>query len=224
MRREPIEATLERAIIDQLRDLHTALPGYIDAYDPENKTATVVIPYSELFETDGVNDANVDYAPIPDVPVLFPRGNGWSITWPLAQGDPVLVIFAERSIDEWCASDGKTLITPAITEMHSDADCIAIPGLFPSKNSRGMADGRNLLISHTSGGVVKIEPNGTMHVVGPRLNVGSESANTALALADRTNTAIGNLQTRIDAIGILLGFPPLGPQLSVSSGRAFTDD
>ncbi len=62
-----------------------------------------------------------------DVPVVFPRGGGCTLTFPVKAGDECLVIFADRCIDFWWQSGG--IQEPVDERMHdlSDAFCIVGP-------------------------------------------------------------------------------------------------
>lgn len=223
MKTEPIENIIDQRIRDQLLDIHTAIPGYVKSYDPETKTAQVVVAYSDFFESDAERPVNLDWVPIDDVPVIFPRGGGWSITWPLVDGDPVLLVFSERSIDEWYASDGKSDVSPQYQGTHEEGDCFCLPGLWPSKNNEGKADSENMHIGKEETRV-SINRDGTVDIVCSRLNIGSEGANSALAKGSTSDSNFTALQVKVDALAALFGLPPIGALPAVSSGKAFTND
>ncbi|APM34597.1 phage baseplate protein [Klebsiella oxytoca] len=77
-------------------------------------------------DNDG-NKATKDYPLLVDVPVVFPRGGGCTLTFPVSEGDECLVIFADRCIDFWWQSGGVQ--EPVDGRMHdlSDAFCIVGP-------------------------------------------------------------------------------------------------
>ncbi len=60
------------------------------------------------------------------VPIIFPSGGGFLITFPLSEGDEVLVMFASRCIDAWWQSGG--IQRPLEYRMHDLSDGFAIPG------------------------------------------------------------------------------------------------
>ena len=107
--------------------LRVALPGIIQSFDPDTVTAVVqpAIRYIER-DNDG-NKATKDYPLLVDVPVVFPRGGGCTLTFPVSEGDECLVIFADRCIDFWWQSGGVQ--EPVDGRMHdlSDAFCIVGP-------------------------------------------------------------------------------------------------
>lgn len=88
----------------------------------------VVQPAIRYIERDNDgNKATKDYPLLVDVPVVFPRGGGCTLTFPVKEGDECLVIFADRCIDFWWQSGG--IQEPVDGRMHdlSDASCIVGP-------------------------------------------------------------------------------------------------
>ncbi|MFA7867635.1 Gp138 family membrane-puncturing spike protein [Escherichia coli] len=107
--------------------IRVALPGIVQSFDPDAVTA-VVQPSIRSVETD--NDGNrvtKNYPLLVDVPVVFPRGGGCTLTFPVKAGDECLVVFADRCIDFWWQSGG--IQEPVDERMHdlSDAFCIVGP-------------------------------------------------------------------------------------------------
>lgn len=107
--------------------IRVALPGIVQSFDPDAVTA-VVQPAIRSVETD--NDGNrvtKNYPLLVDVPVVFPRGGGCTLTFPVKAGDECLVIFADRCIDFWWQNGGVQ--EPVDDRVHdlSDAFCIVGP-------------------------------------------------------------------------------------------------
>lgn len=121
--REHLDAALTKAISTGLR---VAMPGIIQSFDPETVTC-VIQPAIIGTKTDG--DGNEQPAPLSllmDVPVIFPRGGGVTLTFPVKAGDECLVIFSDRSIDFWWQSGGVQ--EPADSRLHDLSDAFAIVG------------------------------------------------------------------------------------------------
>ncbi|HEY1847068.1 MAG TPA: Gp138 family membrane-puncturing spike protein [Buttiauxella sp.] len=107
-------------------DLRVALPGIIQSFDPETVTCAVA-PAIKGARTESDGSVNsVSYPLLVDVPVIFPRGGGCTLTFPVAAGDECLLIFADRAIDFWWQS-GSTQ-EPVNTRQHSLSDAFVIPG------------------------------------------------------------------------------------------------
>lgn len=67
-------------------------------------------------------------AVIQDVPVLIPGGGGWSLTFPIKEGDECLLVFSDLEIDSWLANGGTENYTLS-SRRHDLSDAIAIFGL-----------------------------------------------------------------------------------------------
>lgn len=224
MRVNPTTESLDR-IADYIKTfLNTSIPAYVKDFDIESRTCTAVVPFSDFMESDSDEPTNLDWTPIPDVPVFYLRGGGWSDTFELKKNDPILLIFSQRSIDEWFASDGKSPITPALQETHSESDCFALAGLFPTKNKDVPFEAGKRILAHENGLQLVLDSSGKASFVADRLNIGSESATTALAKGQVTTDQINALKTRVDTLSAILSLPPVILTGTINSTKAFTND
>jgi hypothetical protein len=122
--KEQADAQLAQAIMSAMR---VSIPGIIQSFDPEAVTA-VVQPAIKGVEHDASGaEVSVNLPLLVDVPVIFPRGGGCTLTFPVSAGDECLVIFADRCIDFWWQNGG--IQEPVDGRMHdlSDAFCIVGP-------------------------------------------------------------------------------------------------
>ena len=80
-------ATPEIAVDQQIQqdrlNLHTALPAKVVSFNQEKQTVTLAIQI-KMQLADGTG---ADIPPLVDVPVSFPRGGGFAVTFPLKAGD-----------------------------------------------------------------------------------------------------------------------------------------
>ena len=121
-----LELALRDAVDAGLLETHTAIPGIIQAYDAATQTADVQIVVSRMTREDGT----VQQIPIlPNVPVVHPRSETAFIHMPIAPGDSVLIVFAERNIDDW-RRNAKPGDAPD-DRRHHYSDAIALVGMFP---------------------------------------------------------------------------------------------
>jgi hypothetical protein len=65
---------------------------------------------------------------IPSVPLVYPGGAGLVVTWPMAIGDEVVLVFSDDSLDKYLAGAGGD-IDPEDDRHHHLADAIAIAGV-----------------------------------------------------------------------------------------------
>lgn len=130
-----MEELLEAATHEALSDVFSCLPGKIELYDPAQQKANVkpLIKRRYLGE-DG--DEGIDELPvITDVPVLFPRGGGYFLSFPVKKGDNVTLLFVDRSIDDYVGSDGATDTAPLDFRQFDISDAVAIPAWSTFLNS-----------------------------------------------------------------------------------------
>ena len=106
--------------------LRVSMPGIIESFDPIMCTCSVQ-PALKGQVADALG--NFKSAPLPvlvDVPVIFPRGGGCTITFPIKAGDECLVIFSDRCIDFWWQNGGVQ--EPVDQRQHDLSDAFAIVG------------------------------------------------------------------------------------------------
>ncbi len=121
--KEQADSHLAQAIMSEMR---VSMPGIIQSFDPDTVTAVIQLAIKG-YEPD--NEGNMQPEVIPllvDVPVVFPRGGGCTLTFPVKPGDECLVIFADRCIDFWWQSGGVQ--EPVDSRMHDLSDAFAIVG------------------------------------------------------------------------------------------------
>lgn len=109
----------------------TALPGIVQSFNAAALTVTVQ-PAVQGKITDQMGKAsNVNLPLLVDVPVVFPHGGGYSLTFPVLAGDECLVVFTSRCMDGWWQDGG---VQPALDRrMHDLSDGMAILGPWSQK-------------------------------------------------------------------------------------------
>ncbi|HGS5999993.1 TPA: Gp138 family membrane-puncturing spike protein [Klebsiella quasipneumoniae subsp. similipneumoniae] len=122
--KEQADAQLAQAIMSAM---HVSIPGIIQSFDPDAVTAVVQPAIKGAEKDESGAEVSVNLPLLVDVPVVFPRGGGCTLTFPVKAGDECLVIFADRCIDFWWQSGGVQ--EPVDERMHdlSDAFCIVGP-------------------------------------------------------------------------------------------------
>ena len=167
--------------------IRVALPGTILSFDADAVTCTVQPAIKGSEPDDNGNQVSVSISVLVDVPVVFPRGGGCTLTFPVKAGDECLLIFADRCIDFWWQSGGEQ--EPVSPRMHHLADAFAIvgpqsqahkiSGISTSSVELRSDDGATKLsLNPTSGAIngtapggfnlngLKILPDGTLQLVG----------------------------------------------------------
>lgn len=153
--KEQADSGLAASILSVLR---VSMPGIVQSFNPDTVTA-VVQPAIKGYEPDsnGVNQSTT-LPLLVDVPVVFPRGGGCTLTFPVKAGDECLVIFADRCIDFWWQNGGVQ--EPVDDRVHdlSDAFCIVGPQSQAQKIS-GISTGATQLRSDDGSTFFELNPS-----------------------------------------------------------------
>lgn len=159
-----LATNIKTGIESRLRDVHTAMPGIIESFDPVAQTASVQPAIKRVFKTQEADKEILTPTDLPiliNVPVVQPRGGGFSLTFPIAKGDECLLIFCERSIDYWHQNSGIQL--PGGKRFHHLSDAIAYVGLSSIPKKVPDYDPVNVQIKKDDGSVsITIKENGDL--------------------------------------------------------------
>lgn len=146
LRTPRLEQVVGDAIEAALRRLHVSMPGEIQSYDSSKQTAQVKPQIQDRPSADGVVLA---LPVLEDVPVVFPRAGGWSMTFGVQKGDQCLLVFSERSLDVWLGGGGDS--DPADLRHHHIADAVAFVGLHDNSHAIGSAASSGVRIGKDDG-------------------------------------------------------------------------
>lgn len=196
--------------------LWTALPGVINSVDLGKQTCTV---QPTVMAQVTAQDGSTSWVELPlllDVPIYFPTGGGFTLTFPVTAGDECLVVFASRAIDNWWAQSGD--VGPsghgrsqAELRMHDLSDGFAFVGF--RNTSRLVSDiNASAVELRTDAGtaVVSILNNSDVYVHSDaKVRLDATSDVTVNSAANVTVTCTGNLQAsaqgnaQVEATGTL---------------------
>ena len=218
---------IEAGIASRLETLWTAIPAKVKSYDPATGYADVDPVVRQLDAAGQV----VDLPPIVCIPVLFPAGGGYSITWKLEAGDPCLVIFSSLAIAQWIQG-GEEGANPEAPRRNSLSDGIIIPGIRPfSSPLASPSGGADFSAGKDDGSAaLTIDAAGVVTVEAPaRINLGA-GASANVALATLVDAIVSTIQGAFDshthtAPGGATGPPliPVGPQGSTAAVKTFAE-
>lgn len=116
---------VQLAFLYNISNIHTALPGAIIDYDFTTQKANI----QPLLNKKWADGTETPLPVLSNIPVIFPRAGGASLTFPVNKGDYCLVLFIERSTDLWKSQGG--LVTPNDSRKFDLSDGVAIMGLYP---------------------------------------------------------------------------------------------
>lgn len=194
---------LRKTIDARLAEIHVAMPARVEAYDPSSQKATV----KPLLKKKLLNGLEVSLSVMEDVPVIMPRSALGSLTLPIANGDTVLLVFAERAIDTWLSLGGEQ--TPGDPRKFDLSDAVAIPGLYPF-NVPGHGTSDAVLLECNNSAKVKLTKDGKVAVGTSAIELLDVLSQTLQALATATVPSGGGplsnaatyatLQAQLDSI------------------------
>ncbi len=231
------EALFKTARDNTMVMLHTMLPGIVVSYDESTRTA-VVQP--------AIYDGAEAMEPIEDVPVLFPRGGGFRLVFPLVKGDEVEIRFSK-------VDPARFLVTGEV----SKADNVRRGGLYgfavPASISDsllaeitsvanalhlGLDDGTTDIVIKDGevqvlGATLKIGDGstttvtvttGTAEVVANAIKLGAATTADYVALASKVDQMFVTMQTAVIAglAGIVLPSPANGAAGVTAFNSAYT--
>lgn len=177
------------ALDSRLSELHTAMPARVVAYDAARNTVDVAPAFHHEIDDEDGNPTDEPLPTIPDVPIAWPRGGGAFITWPLAKGDPVLLVFCERDLGVWRAQGDAG--PPGDRRMHTLAGAVALPGAFAESEALGAS----------------AQPPAETVVIGPKTALGASTASHPIPKGDAIVTALKALCDQIAAITVICAAP-----------------
>jgi len=149
-------------IRDELADVHTCMPAEIvgvrDGKDARQFVDVLPTLQRVVVDADGIA-INEAYPVIPMVPVGYAQGGGFFVSLPIAVGDIVLLVFAERSLDAWIESarrGAQSAVVPGDVATHSLQGAIALPcGPAPRASLLTGVDAADVVIGTTSGKILQ---------------------------------------------------------------------
>jgi hypothetical protein len=166
---------LGRVIDERMREVHVAIPGRVQTFEPSSITADIV----PQVWPDGE-----ELPVLPAVPVVFQKASGGGFLFSLSSGDPGLLIFAEVDLSQW-RQQGQPG-APADLGRHNLQSAVFLPGLI----SRGEEES-----IPTSGAVIRSSA----------LQLGGVAATDHVIRGEDYNTAIlawaGAVSAAITALG-----------------------
>lgn len=229
---EPTLVQLLQGMLRTLkRNFHVSLPGIVSTYNNDNTADIQITLAQRRLQPDGTY-ADVAYPTLRSVPIAWPRTNGGYLTFPLAAGDNVEVIFSDADTSDWIASQnvssGGTPISPGDGDTHTLAGAYAILGGYPSGSPISPSNNSDTVLNALSGKLSLNAVQGDVNITAPSGNINLSTAADFVALATKVETELNkiaaaiNAATYINAAGIptVLVFTPPNTYLSAGSVAA----
>lgn len=176
-----LASVINKGVENRLKDLHTAMPGIIETFDPVTQTASVQPAIMRIFSTDDGEKVITTPAALPlliNVPVQYPRGGGFSLTFPVSPGDECLLVFSERALDSWHQFGGVQ--RPSQRRFHHLSDATAFVGLSSAPRKIGSYNANSVELRNDAGDqFIQLQPGKNINVVTPA-DINATCANTTV--------------------------------------------
>ncbi len=187
----------------------TALPGYVVSVDLGAQTVTVQPTIKGITSDASNNDTAVNLPVLPDVPICWPRGGGFALTFPVKAGDEVLVVFASRAIDAWWQSGGVG--APVEARMHDLSDGFAILAPTSQPKRLGSVSSTAVQLRNEAGTTsVAINADGTAEVIAPTVRLRNTAGTASFTLNADGSAAI--VATTLTHNGVNIGGTHVHPE------------
>lgn len=169
--------------MDGLRaNLWTAMPAIITRVDREKNTVNAQVSIRDWAYNKLRFTGFVEIPELIDLPVVFPRGGGLVLTFPIAPGDETLVVFANRCIDAWWQSGGVQ--NPIEFRPNELSDGFALMGVFSVPNVPGGISSNSAQLRTTAGTTfVEVTAAGAVNI--------TSTANVAVQAAGNVSVQAG---------------------------------
>lgn len=208
------EEMLRIALAGFQASVWTALPCIVESFDAAACTVKAQPTIKAVLEDEQGVTSTVTLPLLLDCPVVFQRGGGFTLTFPVKPGDECLVIFASRCIDAWWQSGGVQ--EQAELRMHDLSDGFAIVGPFskPSVISAINTDAPQLRSNDGTSYVevaedtITIQTTSDVIINAPNVTVNCEVAevNADTSATVNTDTAAVNATTSLTVTSPLSTF------------------
>lgn len=188
----PSLAEVLQAAMDSLKgQIHVAMPGIVVSYDEAEQKANVQPQVKQLTIDQDGNEELLSLPELRSVPVVFPRGGGFFVSFPLQAGDQVLIVICDRELNIWKSKGGDA--SPQDPRMHYIADAVAIPGCYPFNNVLADAHASNMVLGKDGGGA-------QVHIKADEIDLYEENPDDFLAKRTETNNNDTAIKNDVDAL------------------------
>lgn len=164
------EQAFRSALDGRLGSVWTALPGEITSVDLTRMIVSVQPTIQGVVSDENGQKTFVNLPLLTECPVIFMKGGGFALTFPVAVGDEVLVIFASRCIDAWWQSGG--IQKPMELRMHDLSDGFVIPGVSSQPNVLPSISSNSVQLRNEAGtSFIEIQNSGNVAITAPNIQV-----------------------------------------------------
>jgi hypothetical protein len=200
---DPVES-FRTGVEGVLSETQTALPGIVQDFDPKECTCSIQVSVQvKVYTSDGKWKWH-NISLLTHVPVVFPHGKGFALTFPISKDDEALVVFSSRCYSAWWDKGGIQIQDEM--RLHDIGDGFAIVGPFSRpKVLQNISTDTVQLRNQDGSCYLELAAGGVINIVAPGgLNI------KGTTVADKEGTFNGHTvgaHTHIDPQGGVTGTP-----------------
>lgn len=187
-RKPSLADVVRRAMDARIADLRVCLPAKVTRYDAAKQQVDAQPLLADSIDGEDGAAVAVTLPVVTNVPVVFPGGGGFMLTFPIAAGDVVTLVFSDRSLDEWLSKGGD--VTPADPRQHHLSDAVAFPSLAPFSAPRAHASASKVVLGKDGDPAIYID--------GSEIHIGGDSGLEKAALGETLKTHLDSLKSTLD--------------------------
>ena len=192
-----LRALLEGLKQEVFNDLNCHQLGTVLTFDAATQTASVQLAMLAQ-RPDG---SQVPYPVLTDCPVQFPGGGGAYLTFPVAAGDPCLVLFNDRDIDNWFTAGSPA--APNSGRTHSLSDGLVLLGFCRQVSPIKNFSATNVQLRF-GGTTLEIGPDGTVNLYAAKaINLLSSDGSSIATGQDGKATIYNSSDSLLDVLDAL---------------------
>jgi hypothetical protein len=182
-----IEAML-RLKESAIKDIRIATPARVTRYDASLQQIDAQPLIKEAHQNEQGERVAEALPVICNVPVVFPGAGPFRVTFPISEGDEVLLIFSASSLDVWLSEGG--LVDPLDDRRFALTDAFALPGVRSFKTPLASAPTDRLTIGHDEGAQINIDETS--------IRLGS-TVGQLVALSNKVESQLAELRDKFNA-------------------------
>lgn len=238
--RRPTKAeAIDAKLAKRLEDLNCCKVGVVTKWDAGQQKCSVRVMVRRAYLDEADERQTIERAEVVGVPLVFPRGGKWRVTFPISDGNLVIegepqpatrgvIFYSDESLDRYLSSGAGTKkpVDPELDHSHHAADAIFVPGLYPFGDALEDVPTDHMTVGVDGGIQVHIRPSVVVVCGDPD----SEAATNFVALANLVNDRLTTIQAKYDVHKHAAGVPNTGPPdvtigtlASVAAGKLKTE-
>lgn len=169
-----LTGAMERNSSAALDKLHVGFPGVVTSYEAEFQRCDV----QPLLK----DSAGRSLPQLRRVPILFPRGGGAYITWPIVAGDKLWILISDRCMEEYLDRGGADPIGSKDPRKFDLSDAVGIPGIGAWPDALPTTSA-HLVVEHPTSGEIYL----------------GAAATQLVALADLVTGVLNDIQSKFNS-------------------------